>query len=445
MRFSIVETTLGRISGIRKDGYTQFKGIRYAKAPVGQRRFKAPEPIEPWDGLYGAHGFGSIAPQTTQLEGQFYQREFFDDEAYLSIVSEDCLYLNIWTPNDREAQEKFPVAFWIHGGAFMNGYGHEKEFDGEAFCRKGVILVSINYRMGPLGFLAHPDLSLESPAGVSGNYGILDQIEALKWVYQHISSFGGDPERITVFGQSAGAMSVQTLISSPLTKGMISGAILQSGGGYRNGFSQDKSLEIAEQEGIEFLKRCQVDNLSQLRECPYEVLIQKMAEHISKSRESGKYNLPFVPNIDGYVMPSGYDLTVEKGQIHDIAYMLGSTKNDMLVDPEKAEDIDQNQIHLGCVNWSLALESLGRSPAYIYNFAKPLPGNDDGAFHSSELWYVFGTIDRCWRPMDASDHVLSEKMLDYWTRFVKFGNPNNKEEEQWLPYEKEHPYIKIFE
>ena len=208
-----ITTRYGSIEGLERKGYALFLGVPYAKPPVGALRWHRPLPPEPWEGVREAKAFPNRSMQEIH-EDPFYDKEFYDEAAYQTPVSEDSLYLNIWTPA-KSAGEKLPVAFWIHGGAFMGGFGHEKEFDGAAYCRRGVILVTVNYRLGSWGFLAHPLLSAEAAAeggpAVSGNYGILDQIAALRWVRENIGAFGGDPENITVFGQSAGGMSVQTL------------------------------------------------------------------------------------------------------------------------------------------------------------------------------------------------------------------------------------------
>ena len=219
----IVQIGQGALKGISMDGYDIFWGIPYAKAPVGELRWRAPQRHEGWEGVYHADHYPNRSMQQEHRD-PFYDKEFYDIPERETPFSEDGLYLNIWTPA-KEAGEKLPVAFWVHGGAFLGGNGYEKEFDGEAYCRRGVILVTINYRVGPFGFLARPWLSEEDEnlggSGVSGNYGILDQIAALKWVRENIVAFGGNPENITVFGQSAGGESVYTLVSSPLTQGMI--------------------------------------------------------------------------------------------------------------------------------------------------------------------------------------------------------------------------------
>ena len=220
MAITETKTKYGQVHGVQKDGYTVFRGVPYAKPPVGEKRFCPPEEPACWEGVYKADHFGCVCPQTEHEPDSFYGKEFYLDPEFGMKQSEDCLYLNIWTPANT-VDEKLPVAFWIHGGAFMHGFSHESEFDGAAYCERGVILVAINYRLGAFGFLAHPWLSEESGAGRSGNYAILDQIAALKWVKENIAAFGGDPENITVFGQSAGCMSVQTLVSSPLTENWI--------------------------------------------------------------------------------------------------------------------------------------------------------------------------------------------------------------------------------
>lgn len=243
----IIETKYGRITGKEHKDYVEFFSIPYAKPPVGELRWRPPEEPEPWTGIYRAdHVRGIAVQEMTDME--IYIREFYSDPAYLFPMSEDCLYLNIWMPKDA-LNRKLPVAYWIHGGAFQLGYSTEMEFDGEAYCRNGVILVSVEYRCNVWGFLAHPWLSKESEEQASGNYGLLDQIAGLKWVYENIEAFGGDRNRITVMGQSAGAMSVQALLLTNLTDSMIAGAILQSGGSYGCGLVEKITLQEAEEGG----------------------------------------------------------------------------------------------------------------------------------------------------------------------------------------------------
>ena len=436
----IVTTTKGQIAGVLLDGYTVFKGIPYAKPPVGELRWKAPVQTDAWEGVYQAETFPNRSFQSTDRAGSFYDKEFFDVPE--TPVSEDSLYLNIWTPD--EVQEKrLPVAFWIHGGAFLGGYGHEKEFDGEAYCKRGVILVTINYRMGPFGFLVHPWLMEENEQGHAGNYGILDQIAALSWVYENISAFGGDPENITVFGQSAGAMSAQTLVSSPLTKNMIAKAIFQSAGGYGSPLNGDRRLKDAAEFGEELAASAGAHSLEEFRAIPADKVMEYAAPIINRGF-SGGIKLPFAPLIDGYVLEDDYDALVDQGNIKDIPYLLGSTKDDITITREMAEKGEHSWIYHACVNWSLKLEKLGRKPAYVYYFTRNLPGDEAGAFHSSELWYIFGTLKRSWRPMESGDDQLSERMLDCWTSFMKSGNPNTAGENSWRPCTEKDPFIQTF-
>ena len=204
----IVKTASGKVSGVVENGVNVYKGIPYAAPPVGDLRWKQPQPAKSWKGVRACDKFGPASLQGGSAEGSFYWKEFYQGGA--PEMSEDCLYLNVWTSSSRK---KMPVMVWIHGGAYMNGYGHEIEFGGEAYASKGVILVTLNYRLGMCGFLAHPLLDEENGGHGSGNYGLYDQIAALRWVHDNIAAFGGDPDNVTVFGQSAGAGSVQTLIS----------------------------------------------------------------------------------------------------------------------------------------------------------------------------------------------------------------------------------------
>ena len=253
----------GRLQGVPGNvpAYTVFKGVPYAKPPVGPLRWKAPQPAEDWTGIRLADRFSCIAYQGAHTPEFPYTKEFYPVE---EPMSEDCLYLNVWTPA-QSADERLPVLFWVHGGAYTGGYGFEMEFDGEGFCKRGCILVTINYRLGVLGFLAHPELSAESERGVSGNYGTLDQICALHWVRRNIAAFGGDPDNITVFGQSAGAKSVLTLITSPLSRGDIAKAIPMSGGGIGCFAIDDTPLAKAEKTGLALQELAGAQSLEELR------------------------------------------------------------------------------------------------------------------------------------------------------------------------------------
>lgn len=398
-----------------------FKGVPYAEPPVGELRWKRPQPKTPWEGVRPAKEFSAKAPQADLTREGFYAKEFYTEETIER--NEDCLYLNIWKPAE-PTEEKLPVFFWIHGGAFLHGCGAEKEFDGEQFVRNGVIMVSINYRVGALGFMVHPELAAENEEGLSGNYGIYDQVAALNWVYDNIAAFGGDPENITVAGQSAGCMSVQVLISSPLTKGKIRRAVLQSGGGLR-ALSRDTSIESAHKVTKLLMEALGANSIEEMRKIPAE----KIAEVQYTINTGG--GLGWVPVTDGVLLPGGTDDLAERGEIHDIDYMIGSTGNDI--------GCDVRLLERSAVNWAKNQMKLGRKPAYLYLFDRKLPGDDAGAFHSSELWFVFHTLDRAWRPWEECDHTLEAAVSSYWANFAKTGDPNGEGLPVWHPYTAETP------
>lgn len=424
----MVTTKYGKIEGIDHGWYTEYRGIPYAKAPVGELRWKAPQEPDAYEGVYEAKTFACRAMQD---EGSMppWDKDFYDDPAYIPERSEDCLYLNIWAP--KEAKD-LPVAFWIHGGAFMGGNCSEKEFDGVEYARRGVIFVSIQYRLGIFGFLAHPWLTEE--AGTSGNYGILDQVAALKWVHENIASFGGDPDKITIFGQSAGAMSVQTLISSPLTDGLISRAILQSGGSYGEGLSRDLTLQQQEEFGSAFPKILGASSLEEMRAKTTEEVYAAVGPFMQETAPKAG-GLFLTPNIDGKVLTKGYNATFDADEIKKVPYMLGSTKDDIGAGPEGG------LLLKGAKAFSQKLEELGRDPAYVYYFKRDLPGDAQGAWHSSELWFTMGTLNRCWRPWTPADMALSAQMLDQWTQFMKTGSPNGEGLPAWRPCAKDDPFV----
>ncbi|MCR4673216.1 MAG: carboxylesterase family protein [Lachnospiraceae bacterium] len=423
---STVNIHSGMVSGVRKDNCVIFRGIPYAKAD----RFEMPKECPSWSGVRECTQFGPACYQTLMPEDSFYGKEFYSTPERRPSFSEDCLNLNIWTPECNE-KAKYPVAIWIHGGAFNHGFNWEVEFDGEAFCKRGVILVSINYRVGVWGFLAHSWLSQRSKDGISGNYGIYDQLFAIRWVKNNISAFGGDPDSITIMGQSAGAMSVQTLVSSPLTKGLIKGAILQSGGGYNSILNRDCTLETAEATGLEFTKSSGIGSYEQLMNTDCETLLSLQDQFEKKQKW-----LTFVPNIDGKLLAGGYNEAVENGTILDIDYMIGSTLNDIAMGDGK------RPLNDAAVNWSLELEKLGRRGAYVYDFRRALPGDDAGAFHTAEVWYTFGTLGRCWRPFAKDDYELSDTMTDDWTSFCRSGKPADK---NWVPYTASENCIRVYD
>lgn len=421
---TIVQVREGQLEGcLSADSKSViFRGVPYAEPPVGALRWKRPVAKTPWAGIRPAKVFSAKAHQADLTREGFYAKEFYTDEKIER--SEDCLYLNIWTPADAQPGDKLPVFFWIHGGAFLHGCGAEKEFDGEQFARNGVILVTINYRVGALGFFTHPDLAAENSEGLCGNYGIYDQIAALSWCRENIAAFGGDPDNITTAGQSAGSMSVQILISSPLTRGMIRRAILQSGGGLR-GLSRDFSLESRMEASRKLMEALGVSTLEQMRAVPAE----KIAEVQYTIRS--EMGLCWTPVVDGVLLTAPVDTVAINGEAHDIDYMIGSTGDDI--------GADSRMLEYSAVYWAKNQLALGRRPAYIYFFDRKLPGDDAGAFHSSELWYEFHTLDRAWRPWEDCDWVLEDAVSSYWANFARCGDPNGGDLPVWRPYTADAP------
>ncbi len=418
----------GKIQGIpaKTPGVYVFKGIPYAAPPVGDLRWKSPQPVIPWEGVKVADTYGPAAMQPPRQPGSFYYKEFFTDDDHKN--SEDCLYLNVYTPAPGKTKAGLPVAVYIHGGAFASGYGYEKQFlGGEEWAKHGVILVTINYRLTIFGFLAHPDLSSGNPKGVSGNYGILDQIAALKWVKNNIQQFGGDPKNITIFGQSAGAMSVQALVTSPLSKDLMQKAIIQSGGGVSdNPLLGGTQLKNAEKAGKEIMDLGGYKNLEAMRAASADSILA-LTTLARKKRIGGMMG----PVIDGYVLSGNFSEATRDNKIADIPYIIGYNKDDM------------GMMTTG-VGQFCKLRDENGGKAYAYEFERALPGDTAGAFHSAELWYVFHTLGNCWRPFTEGDYVLSDYMVDAWTNFAKFGNPNGTDMEVWRSYTKENQQFMIF-
>ena len=421
----------GRIQGIpsQADGITVFKGIPYAASPVGELRWQAPQPVTPWEGIRVCDSFGPIAWQNGNAPGTFYGDEFYWDGT--PDCNEDCLYLNVWAPTRTlNTNAGLPVAVWIHGGAYMNGYGHEVTMDGDEWAKRGVILVTINYRLGPLGFLSHPELTAEQ--GQSGNYGTLDQIAAVQWVHDNISAFGGDPSKITIMGQSAGAMSVKTLMTSPLSRDLIAGAIIQSGGGIgvrslapADGIPQ----AFYDNQGKDIMDNAGLTTLAKMREASSEEVLATTGKYMAE----GKGWVMLSPHNDGKVLLEDFDHALYDGSLAPVPVMIGYNKDDMGM--LGGESVDR---------FCAVRDSLG-FPIYEYEFLRELPTDEAhpasaaGAFHSAELWYMFGTLGRSWRPFTKADYALSAHMLDAWTAFCKSGNPG------WAAYKHDEPFKQLFD
>jgi para-nitrobenzyl esterase len=404
----IVNTPCGQIKGCkgRVEGTVAYKGIRYATA----NRWEYPKQVTEWEGIYDATNYGACSYQPRafyneeeNLKKIFYYNEFRKGETY--TYSEDCLFLNIFTPENIKSDAKLPVLIYIHGGGFTGGCGHEKHFDGPVWPAKDIIGVTINYRLGPMGFLCLPELKAE--AGHTGNYGLYDQMTAIKWVKDNIEAFGGDSQNITIMGQSAGGASVQMQSTSPLTKGLFQKAVMSSGcglGGLMTG-SQEKSCAFWQ----EVMGRCGCKTLEEFRALPPEKLF---SEWQTAKKEIKGGNAATFPTKDGV-------FSVEGATPHNIPYMAGSTSEDV------APPVLQNMTKKWITN--------RQTPSYTWYFNRQLPGDNNGAWHSADLWYWFGTLKNCWRPMTQKDYDLSEQMVNYLCNFAKSGNPNRDNLPEWLP------------
>lgn len=462
-------------AGIVQGEYTSgrmirvFKGIPFAKPPVGSLRWRAPLPAAPWRGVRRTTIFPPACLQTDPPAGNSLSRILFATPR--DPQGEDCLYLNVWAPRSQR-HKKLPVMVWIYGGGFRRGTSAEPLYDGENLARKGVIFVSLNYRVGRLGFFAHPLLTAESANHTSGNYGLLDQVQALRWVQRNIAAFGGDPRLVTLFGQSAGAHSVSYLVGSPLAAGLFSRVIAQSGGGFAPAIADAafghtlQSLEQAEKRGERTASLMGAHTLAELR---VRSAIDIMD---APSADSDEWTWPIV---DGEVLPARLETIFATGRQNDVPTMVGSNANEgasfpsdrtlrayraraarlppefqslyPATDDATAREASEAAIRdwqFGWQTWTWARmqQRTGRSPVYYYRFSyrPPVPGaaifveNTGwrlGAFHGSELAYVFGNFYPAHWEWDQRDHTLSRQMAGYWVRFAKTGNPNHPGQPEW--------------
>jgi len=423
----------GMVQGVETEtvGVIVYRGIPYAAPPVGDLRWKDPQPVQPWDGVKVADTFSAAAVQASHDDSNAYTPEFFflgDPE-----FSEDCLYLNIWTSAAGKISEAQPVAVWIHGGGFTGGWSHEIEMDGEAWAKRGVILVTINYRLGVFGFLSHPLLS-EEAGRQSGNYGLLDQIAALKWVKNNIAEFGGDPDNVTIFGQSAGARSIENLVMSDLTDNLFNKVITMSGAGADASQTIVDAKQIEEQTKVVF-DWAGYDTLEKMREASTEDIFT-LAQRYRQSGGTERIVTSVV--TDGYLNHETFYSAAERGAIKDVPYMTGYTSNDM------------GNRYIGITDFATIRKNAGK-PVWFYKFARPLPDDQDnphplkGAFHSSELWYVFHTLANSDRPFVEADYALSDRMVDAWTNFAKYSNPDPDGTLGWEQYQGEDAKMMVFQ
>lgn len=447
-----IHITGGEISGRETaDGAVHiYQGIPFAAPPVGDLRWKAPQPVKPWEGVLACTDFGPSPMQGEPRPFSMWSKEYLiRDEP----ISEDCLYLNVWT-GAQSSSEKRPVVVWIYGGGFNSGGTNVPIYDGEAFARKGVIFVSINYRVNVFGFLAHPELSKESSYGASGNYGILDQIAGLKWVKENIAAFGGDPARVTIAGQSAGAMSVNTLVASPLAKGLFHQAIPESGALF-TGASQ--TLAQAEQGGVQAMSQFNAASVEELRALSTEeifkargdwrpivdnYLLPKDIKKIFAAGEQNQVDLLTGWNEDegftlrGIQKAEGYQQEVRNqyGEQADeyLKYYPGSTDEEA----EKSQYAAGRDVIFGVQNYTWAkIQAQAGTQVYVYNFTRDVPGEGEyaqyGAFHTGEVPYAYGNLKFVNRPWEPADRELEAAMSDYWTNFIKTGNPNGSGLPKW--------------
>ena len=456
----VVRTTAGLVRGIaRTSGGAQFLGIPYAEPPVGPLRWRAPVPKKPWSGVRDTGAFGSSCSQA--LLGGAWNRHDADNG------EEDCLYLNVITPA-WPASQPLPVMFWIHGGANLGGSGSGDLYTAGTLTAHGVLIVTINYRLGVFGFFAHPELTSESPHAASGNYGLMDQILALHWVHDNIARFGGDPSNVTVFGQSAGSMDIGILMTSPLSRGLFQKAIGESGAPF---YPVLVPFEQAEQTGQQFAA-----SLPALAgQNPIEFLRQVSAQDlIAKAAKSMWGNPPVGPIVDGWVVPRSPEETFKSGKEAPIPLLLGTTTREFGASESPdalRQDIqgyagklapqalalygvagdgqgtDDPLYGSAGVQWNadigfhcpISTEAMWHAaahhPTFEYELDHAIPGQEaQGALHSAELPYVFGsfpTSGNIGGNFGPVDKHLAELMEDYWTNFAKTGDPNGAGLPHW--------------
>jgi para-nitrobenzyl esterase len=452
-----VRTQAGLVQGTFEDGITVYEGIPFAAPPVGDLRWQAPQPPLPWRGVNHAD---KLAPACVQVPIVL---------PALGIngvsVSEDCLYLNVWTPA-KSPKDKLAVMVWIYGGGFTGGATSYSLYDGANLAKKGVVVVSVAYRVGVFGFLAHPELTAEQ-GGHSGNYGLLDQIAGLEWVQHNIARFGGNPRRVTIFGESAGGISVSMLAASPLTKGLFEGAISESGGNFApartdgEGGENMISLATAEHNGVALLSRLGVSSIADARKMPAQVIM--------KAQGPGAW----WPNFDDYVLLGDqYDL-YKAGRYNDTPVLIGTNADEgALFTPSATISSFLETVHSGygeyadkilsvypansdaealhsardifrdtafawpTWTWARLQSQTGKGKVFLYYFSHrpPYPDTpefkDWGASHGSEMSYVFGNFAKV-MPASEEDKAMSEQISSYWVNFAKTGDPNGSGLPAW--------------
>ncbi|AOS44236.1 Fumonisin B1 esterase [Lacunisphaera limnophila] len=458
-----VMTATGLVQGVAEKDLAVYKGIPFAAPPVGDLRWRAPQPAAKWDGVRAADKFG---PDPYQGDGT-------------NGVSEDCLYLNVWTPA-KSPGDKIPVLVWIYGGGFSFGGNNNPTHNGEHLARKGVVLVTINYRVGPLGFLAHPELTAESGHGASGNYGLMDQIAGLQWVKANIAAFGGDPDQVTIFGESAGGIAVSMLCASPQAKGLFQGAISQSGGSFgptrptTYPGENMRTLAMAEASGVAYAQKAGAATLAELR----QVAPGKLP--------AGWGSGAAWPIVDGHIIPDDQHKLYQAGRYNDVAILVGYNSDEGLsfsrektpaeyrantekrygpfaekllaaypagesTVPKTARDLMRDAA-FGWQTWSWANLQVktGKSKVFFYYFdqhaKRPAdsPEADHGMPHGVDVPYVFQTLDRNDARLTPADFAISETVSTYWANFAKHGNPNGPGVPAWPEFTATDRQVMVF-
>ncbi|MFL5618948.1 MAG: carboxylesterase/lipase family protein [Gemmatimonadaceae bacterium] len=473
-----IQTSAGLVRGTAgsRPGVRAYLGIPYAAPPVGEFRWRAPVPLEGWTNVRSAERFAPSCMQGPNTPFGPWTAEFL----LLGPVSEDCLYLNVWTA--ARSNERRPVLVYVYGGGFSSGSGDVPVYDGAALAEKGLVVVNMNYRVGALGFLAYPELTAES--GVSGNYGLLDQVAALEWVRENIGRFGGDPSRVMVAGQSAGAMSVYLLTASPMAKALFQRAAIESGPGglaamgVASGRSVVRARADAERDGLRYAGTLGAKNLAELRRLPASRFVSRAAPGDTSLRA----RIRFGPVIDGRFLVENPAETFAAGRQNDVPTITGLNADEGSASPtygrataaqfrdtmsarygERAarilatypaatdEEARRSQIESGRDAGVAGVQQLlieraksSRTPAYGYYFDHAIPWPDKpqfGAFHTSEVPYVFGTLDKLRRPWTETDRRLSATMMSYWTNFATTGDPNGPLVPTWPAFSAERPTL----
>lgn len=411
MNFVTRQTACGNLFGLETERCLEFRGIRYATA----ERFAYPKRVTHWNGDYDATEFRACCYQHRAFDDDavvnpFYHKEFRKGLTF--TYDEDCLFLNIWTPKQAE---NCPVVLYIHGGSFTGGSGNEGQINGTRFAENGVILVSVNYRLGPFGFCSHPDVQGEN--GACGNQGLFDQTEAILWVKENIASFGGDPERITLMGQSAGAMSVDIHLSNPLCAGAFSAAVMMSGAGMQRLFGKPLTPEKTRPFWAAVMENAGSSTMDALRHTDPKTLYDAWLKAYRSMKLGMFYTLPV---YDGVLLRSdAFNLQA----IADIPQIIGVTADDMA--PYVLERLAKK--------WAAYAEKNHTSKCYVYNFTRPLPGDAKGAWHSCDLLYAFSTLDFNWRPFEPIDRAISEQLSEALCAFAKNRDPNCGAIPVWTP------------